>query len=306
MSKTYSPALATLAVVVVLGGLLVPLEAATRVWDVLRDFAHVPIGAALALGLAYWGRRLGGPPLRLAPAVAYLAASLGILGLTELVQPLTGREASWADLLAGGVGATIGLTGALAWTGRGRRRAAWCALGAIAFLAIGWAPARHLLDARRQILSFPILATFEDSLEMSRWKGMDVGLSRARRHASEGAWSMAVAFQAAREPVVDLAWVPPDWRGRTVLCFDAYVDGPAAFEVDVEAVDLPRKGREGARARIPLRLRTGANPVRVSLQALATSAPGAPLDLSRMAALGLAAPGLPTTRVLWIDHVRLE
>src|SRR5262245_49355440 len=91
----------TTAILAVAGGLLlVPLDNSYRaLWfGELQDACHVPLFLVLTLLLAYaWpGRQFA-----VVAVVPVLAATV------EIVQPLTGRSASWRDLLYGLIGVAL-------------------------------------------------------------------------------------------------------------------------------------------------------------------------------------------------------
>lgn len=92
---------AVVLLVVIIGAMVGPfqnVEAATHVWDKAMHF--------VAFGLILWS--IGVLFRRLPRTLAALAA-LGLGGVIEIVQGAVGRDASWGDLLADGLGIMLAL-----------------------------------------------------------------------------------------------------------------------------------------------------------------------------------------------------
>jgi VanZ family protein len=92
---------AAVLLVVILGAMLGPfqnVEAAARIWDKAAHF--------VSFGLILWS--IGVLFRRLPRTLAALSA-LGLGGAVEVVQGMVGRDASWGDFLADGLGILLAL-----------------------------------------------------------------------------------------------------------------------------------------------------------------------------------------------------
>ena len=92
---------AVVLLVVILGAMLGPfqnIEAASNIWDKAAHF--------VAFGLILWS--IGVLFRRLPRTLAALAA-LTLGGAVEIIQGMVGRDASWGDLLADGLGILLAL-----------------------------------------------------------------------------------------------------------------------------------------------------------------------------------------------------
>lgn len=101
--------------VVLLGAMVGPfqnVEAAANVWDKAAHF--------VAFGLILWS--IGVLFRRLPRALAALSA-LALGGAVELIQGMVGRDASWGDLLADGLGILLALLLWMVWRRFKPRRA---------------------------------------------------------------------------------------------------------------------------------------------------------------------------------------
>ncbi|WP_426027076.1 VanZ family protein [Brevundimonas sp. TWP2-3-4b2] len=93
--------MAGVLLVVIVGAMVGPfqnVEAATNIWDKAAHF--------VAFGLILWS--IGVLFRRLPRTLAALAA-LVVGGAVEIIQGLVGRDASWGDLLADGLGILLAL-----------------------------------------------------------------------------------------------------------------------------------------------------------------------------------------------------
>lgn len=92
---------AVVLLVAIIGSMIGPfqdIEAASKVWDKAAHF--------VAFGLVLWS--IGVLFRRLPRTLASLAA-LALGGAAELIQGMVGRDASWGDLLADGLGILLAL-----------------------------------------------------------------------------------------------------------------------------------------------------------------------------------------------------
>ena len=92
---------AVVLLVVILGAMVGPfqnVEAGSRIWDKAAHF--------IAFGLILWS--IGVLFRRLPRSLAALSA-LAMGGAVEIIQGMVGRDASWGDLLADGLGIMLAL-----------------------------------------------------------------------------------------------------------------------------------------------------------------------------------------------------
>jgi hypothetical protein len=241
-----------------------------------------------------------------AAALSGAAAAAAFLLALEAVQGAVGREASWGDAWAGTLGAAAG--GALFAArrlGGGARRALLACAGAAAALAV-LPSALVLLDVAWAHAEHPRLGSFEQPLEMGRWAFDGAHGERSAEHATHGERSLRVDLEPGHWPSAMLRWPPPDWTGRRVLAFDAWLAGDEALPLVLKVVDRWHDGTYEDRSHVRISLQPGANAVRVALATIERAPARRPLDLERVAALQLFAEDLARPRTVWIDHVRLE
>ena len=163
----------TAAILAAAGGLLLaPLDNSYRAlwYGELQDACHVPLFFVLTLLLAYaWpGRQF-----------AVVAVAAGLAAAIEVVQPLTGRSASWRDLLYGLIGVTL----AALWMARSWRWLLRLVLAALLLAWPAWRVGPSLFDAAWAWRSFPELAVSGSPFERCRWYLRDVQTQRLDAYA---------------------------------------------------------------------------------------------------------------------------
>ncbi len=295
-------ALLVLGVVAVL--LLVPLPRPGRVGLALQDLAHVPVGGIVALFVfALLRRRIRRS--RLAAAAVAMVLSVALLALVEIVQPYVGRGRSLGDLVTGSLGAASALLVVLAW-GRPAFPRALLAAGGLLLLTAGCVPTvRILADAWRQKGALPMLASFEDDLEMTRWWLDDARGTRGGEHTTYGLWSLRVDLEPAAFPSATLAAPYGDWRGYSALAFDVFVEGDEALPLIVKVVDAAHDESYADRFHRKLVLPPGPHSIRIPLEDVEAGPRVRTMDLSAIQSVQWFVDGLDTPRTFHLDGVRL-
>ena len=183
-----------------------PLQRWPRSLQALWNLGHTVLFAITCLWLLQRERmRQCGLYRQLLYCLA-LAVTAGIL--IEAVQLGTGRSSSWKDVLLGCLGAWL----AVSWQPLPARPARpalrWLSLTGVALALLPVSQAG--LDEWRARKSFPVLADFQQALQLTRFGGQ-----------SERRWyngTMQVQFsQPGPYPGFTLVYFPADWRGYNTL-----------------------------------------------------------------------------------------
>lgn len=277
--------------------LLYPFPRWGRAVGALTDLTHVALGAALAWGLAAArgaaGRTVGSGRILLEVTL--------VLAVLEGVQTLTGRSAEWHDLWAGVAGALAVLV--LRSRRPASRPARWGVAGLLVVLGAAL-PLAVLYDAWRQRRAFPLLASAEDALELTRWTFTESEGRATGDHPTVGDAALRLALEPGQYPGASLG-VPPDWRGHGTLALDAWLEGDEDLDVILQVADRDHDGTYGDRFHRTVTLRPGANTIEVALDDIQSAPVDRRIDLARMSHVQLFVNGLAAERVLHLDHVRL-
>ena len=295
-----------LGMVALLALLLMPTAQTTRFVGTLRDLTHVGIGAGVALVADRRLRRRTTSFAGLPTGLVATGATVLLFAAVELLQPLSGRSASWLDLYSTAAGATAAVLADGAWRRSGRARTLLALASAAALVLSAVHPVRVWMDLYRQHAAMPMLGSFEDARELSRWAVRGGALARHQGHATHGTHSLEVTLRPGPYPSVIMVWPVPDWRGYDALAFDLELAGDLALDVLLKVEDLEHGSGPQARSLTPLTLQPGLNRLRVPLACIAEAPRAAALDLGQVAGFSIMAVDLESARTLWLDRVRLE
>ncbi len=205
-------------------------------WRVFEDTAHVLLFAALTPVLAVWlsgAGLLAGRSLLTVNACAWgLAVALGLA--IEILQSLTGRDASWSDVLADTLGAAAGLLALTAWQLRKRRRpACWFAAAAsTAILIIGCQPLRQQLATQLEAQrALPVLLGDATPRALLNIEQRSATIQRMPPH-----WR--IQFQDGLPwPGITFEGWPRDWRHYRALALDLQNPDKNAVEIGLVVRD---------------------------------------------------------------------
>ncbi|MGD9648704.1 MAG: hypothetical protein AB7U73_23540 [Pirellulales bacterium] len=162
-----------------------------------------------------------------------------------------------------------------------------------------------------------MIASFEDQLEMSRWRFNHARAERSPRHATAGRFSLRVELSAHQYPGIYMLWTPNDWlrfasngrdaKGPVELVFDLWhAEGPP-LDVVVKVVDLYHTYRvKNDCYEEPVQLTPGPNRIRISLDEIARAPRTRRMDLSHVRLLQFYVDSLDRPRTLYVDNIHLE
>ncbi len=302
MELSTKAALLLIAIVLVL--LFVPLPDGGRVANALQDLAHVPVGALLAW--AIWGQLHHRLSMGAGPA-AFLSFVLVVVVLAgvEAIQPFLGRGRSLEDLTVGVLAAAGALTITVARGSVGVTRAGGWLLGLALLGLAAWPGGRILGDFVRLWRTQPLLASFEDDLELTRWWFDDAEAARSSEHVTHQMWSLRVDLEPGPYPAATLVGVYPDWRGRTAFALDAWLDGASSLDVVIKVIDASHDETYEDRYQGYVTLHPGENQIRIPMADIEGGPESRAMDLAHIRSVQIFVDGLKAGRTLYLDHVRL-
>ena len=288
---------------VVLTLLLMPLPKTGRAVNILFDCAHAPVFALLSYSLhRQFSARA---PYRSSIRFLLVPGTAVFLGITsELIQEWTGRTASLQDIVANVLGVAAGSIWFRHESVRSKRPDRLVA--AILVTASWILPASAIFDVYRQRQEMPLIASFEDELEMSRWSQQDCKWERVPSRATHGHFALSVQLKPSNYPGIALNTPVADWSGYETLAFDAFVEDFVTVELGLKVHDAPHNGDVRDRYNGWIVLERGATTVRVSLDEVLEAPQGRPMDLTRIKRLQLYAVQPTQPQSFFVDNFRLE
>lgn len=265
-----------------------------RLWGEIWNLGHIAAFAVLTILVL---RRLSVTTNLLLPAGILVLFAMA----TEVLQMVTGREASVQDLLFDIAGILLGYSYHL--KNRGLQFAAAAGL----VLALG-PLLMVIIDESRARQDFPVLGEFESRHELSRWNG-NADRELDHSHTKNGAGALRVTYLPGT-PYSDLTLrhFPGDWRHYRWLRFEVFYPGQRTLNMYFRIHDQQheQKGWEYAdRYNSELSLKPGWNTIQVDLDKVRQAPAGRTMDMSRIAHLSLFTGRVESPFTLYIDSVRL-
>ncbi|MBB6091378.1 hypothetical protein HNQ60_000224 [Povalibacter uvarum] len=225
--------------------ILVPVPGRERWITVLHDFAHAPIFGCVAVAVLLILRASDGLAKRPAWQLYLLALAVAVVlgALTEIIQWIEGRDASWIDLRSDIIGAAafLGLCAAFDRTFTPRVRAAGIVV-AIALLVWHSKPGLDAIRAYQYRASLePTLAQFSTARDLYF---IDPLRSHARIEPLPSDWSstgdtaLRVDFTNERWPGVDFFEPFTDWSRYRTLELDLVNPGDSELRLTLRIHDV--------------------------------------------------------------------
>ena len=308
MRKGFRNSLVLPAAVVAMGvlALLAPLPRGGRECGALGDLLHAPLFAVLAFVTHAALERIE-RLTRSHRALLTVGLLIGLGCATEIGQYFVGRTPSLGDVTRDTLGAIAGTAWAMRrFVGSRIGRAGLATLASVLLLMAAVVPALELTDTVFQWDEMPRIASFEQPLEMSRWRTWDCQIRRTRGHATDGSWSLRVDLSPGVFPGIGTFWPPRDWSDYEVFEFDVELgDGPP-LDMVVKVEEADREPASAERFEQTFRFLPGRRHIEIPVSAIAAGPRGCALDLRRIGFVQLFTVDLDRPRTLFLDNVRLR
>ena len=271
------------------------------------NLGHVVCFAFWVHGLSTmaWFRRAGFAKQLLLATI--FSVTMG--GAIEVLQGYTHRDPDLFDVgrdLGGGLVALAWVAPRHGkWTMSGRLGLRACGLFLLGICVLPLAGA--LLDETMARWQFPLLADFENPLELTRWKG-DAQFALDADQAASGRRSLKVSLAPGRYSGIALRYFPGNWLGFTALRFSVFNPAGQPLRLTCRIHDqLHEKAAQEFRDRFnrTLVIAPGWNDISIPLREVAAAPKGRTMDLARLRQVGIFASRLPEPRAIYLDSVRL-
>jgi hypothetical protein len=281
-----------------------------RSWLTLHDFLHVPgftlITAALFFGFATGSRPRPPRPLHfLGVCVAALAVGIGI----ELAQAATVGSADPWDVVrdAGGIAVAALLMGAQSLDVRSRTRWLLRSVALVVVLASFVPTLAALADETRARRSFPILADFGASSELTRFTWSQ--WSSANLVAADGPDArrrvLRLALSPGKYPGLSFEFFPRDWRAWRAFVLVCTNPGAEPLPLTIRIDDLAHNHEYADRYNGAFWLAPGRNEIRIPLSDVASAPRSRRLNLAQVKSVVLFAHNLEKPHELLVQELRL-
>jgi len=273
----------------------------------LFNFGHLPLFGLLALVILITLNKGSWPVENIRYYYIAGAVSVFIGFLIELIQiHIPGRFFELQDIILNFVGTATFLI--LSYTpGRYRK---WTRIIGKSFSLIAILIAMSpvfiaIADTWQMQKNFPLINSFETSLEISRWEAKCSTITRSIQNASDKAHSLKILLDPATYPGASTKYFVCDWRGFTELCFDVFLTGESPIPITVRIDDKDHKQSFDDRYNGKCILNPGMNHIAIDLEDIRTAPTTRTMDMENIVLICLFSYELKEQRTLYIDNMRL-
>ena len=303
----------------IITGLIFPFPMTGRYWNAVFDLAHAPAFFLIfllvagfldpaSIGYSRSSRAL----LQLTPRRLLLISGLLFGGgvICEVAQKFVERHPSVDDIIANSVGLLAGTLYCLSL----RIRHRWIRLTGmpVAMLILISTSINHfqeLVECAWQRQEFPLLASFERSLELAAWTPHGATVKSDTTWASMGSQSMQIESSGDRQPGAVMVWPVPNWSDYSTLKFDLFNPEASAVTVGVTISDEdhakhlwePSDRFNWSVELMPMQIKS----ISIRLQDVASSPETRSLDLTRVSNLNIFMQNSPPGSKLYVDGILL-
>ena len=237
-------------------------------------------------------------------------ASLFLGTVIELFQLLIHRGFSVDDIVNDVIGGYLGLLGLMIFNNQQALMYRTIAgIIFVVFLTVGLRGfEKHLFDEFSMWKQFPVLASFENQIEMERWELLNVNVRRSQQFVKSGKYSFEVEFLRGRYPTVSLSHLRPDWSAYNKLMFSVYSPSRHDLEFEVKVYDqayIERGGEYADRFNEEITLTHGWNTVEISVPDIIRAPKQRSMDIHEIKLFSLFADKLVQPVTLYIDDIHL-
>ncbi len=279
--------------------------------ETLFESMHVVIFGVLALTLfiATGLRREWG----LVQRVAAVCAAIIVLSLLSEGAQIPGpRDASFEDLVADWLGASVSLFFALSFSSRPRIRPAARIALALAGLTTGlvglWPIITVSAAYLERNLQRPVIVSFDSRFGQTFWRTQHATLQLSPEQAT-GKTAATITLGQGTWPALIFTNIWPDWREYSTLVVDLGLDGTTALKVNIRVHDRAHKFSEqlfSDRFNLAYELRPGRHTLRIPLGQIRDGPKGRQMDLSQIEGIVIFCSSGHAGRQFELLELRLE
>jgi len=278
----------------------------SRILHEIFEYGHLPLFGVISLGILSVINRKNIARARPFILAWFITISLGIV--TEIIQLITPeRFFEVRDIIFDAVGAGCFLMLAYPFSDKVIRVGHILRTSALILILSGTIPIFLAAgDQRDMSNSFPLIGTFESSLEMSRWGAKDGRISRSTLYATQGIYSLRADLLPSEYPGISINYLIRDWIGYNRLIFDVFLDGDKTLNITARIHDKVHNQEYEDRFNKRFVLDPGENTVVIDLDDVAVAPKGREMDMADIVNLCIFSYNLDEVRTFYLDNVRLE
>lgn len=162
-------------------------------------------------------------------------------------------------------------------------------------------------DEIRAYNDFPILADFENNLELERWR-MGGKSEISEEHVTHGISSLKIKFDTSRYSTISLTYFPGNWSDYSCLKCDFFNPNPDSAKLIFRLNDSEHNVTNHYSDRFNRKfiLAPGWNNLVISLKDVELSPESRRMNMTSISNLAFFTVKLPKEKTLFLDYIRLE
>ncbi|MCH2201573.1 MAG: hypothetical protein MK102_06370 [Fuerstiella sp.] len=311
--------LVPLIAVCVLVGLVFPFPFTGWLWSELFDLGHAPIFCALLLAFAGFldpcsiglSARYGQLHCVATAETMLLSGGCLLLGcMGEFLQTFVGRSPAVGDLVSNAAGVLSGVLWMRSRVATGVRQKLLVIVAFMILAMVTLKPALGVWGAVVQKQDFPLLASFERSVDLGAWTELQSTMGRTSEWASHGEHSLQLDLYPGRVSGIMMIWPTMDWRGYDLFTWDIHNMTSASVDLTLKIYDHPHLNRRFDSAdhyemhfEVPP---TTVHSLSVKLADIAVAPELRSMNMGQIALVELVAANLSAAHTVLLDNMRLR
>jgi len=279
----------------------------SRTLDEVFEYGHLPLFGLIALGFALIFNR-NQTQAQLKPYVYAWIVTVALGIATEVVQIIMpGRYFEIHDILFDAIGAGCFLILAYPFPDNGIQTKRIFRAAALAVILACTAPIfPAAIDEITMHKNFPLISSFESSLEMDRWSGKDSEITRSASHAVHGKYSLKADLLPGEYPGISLNYLKRDWRGYDRLTFNVFLEGDTPLRITARINDKDHNEEYDDRFNKSFVLSPGGNTVVIDLKEVKAAPRGRDMDMGNIVNTCIFSYHLAEPRTVYFDNFKLQ
>jgi VanZ family protein len=231
--------------------------------------------------------------------------------ITEGLQILVGRNFELIDIVNDLIGGYAGLLLAFLSSAKTLLKKLLIAFAMSVITVLGtWSLLIAIFDEYRMQKQFPVMANFENQLELSRWRSIRAELSVTREYVRHGQQSMKIIFKPHRKiSEVFFQYFESDWKDYNKLNFSLFNTSNESFGVTLKIYDEEHYysyHEYTDRFNLTIELKPGWNEINIPLNKIKAAPESRQIDLENIYFFSFFCHKLKQPKVVYLDYLYLS
>ncbi len=277
-----------------------------RPLDELFNFGHIPLFGIVSLAILKILKHGRDPTHKRHYVIS--GACTALLGIvTECLQLfIPERSFTISDIFRDALGACTFLVFVYPFRSTHARMQKICRISCAGCIAVALIPVvLAITDSISMHKNFPVICSFENRLEVSRWNTQKCKITISRKHATHGEFSLKLNLRPGGLPGIATRYLPGDWQKKNKLACDIYLEGTNSLNMTLRIQDSNYNGTLADTYHEIFVLLPGKNSIEINLDTVQNAPAGRLMDLGTIAKMYIFSYKLQSYRTLYVDNIRV-